>query len=60
MIDSLSSSDAGRTYAALAAMMQLRDEDMDEPLKQHILDHTLVRKIESNLFDPDDLSLIHI
>ena len=58
VIDSLSSSDAGRTYAALAAMMQLRDEDMDEPLKQHILDHTLVRKIESNLFDPDDI-LVH-
>ena len=58
MIDNLSASEADRTYASLAAMMQLKDEDLDEPLRQHILDHTLVRKIESNLFDPDNI-LVH-
>ena len=58
MIDNLSASEADRTYASLAAMMQLKDEDLDEPLRQHILDHTLIRKIESNLFDPDNI-LVH-
>ncbi|MEM7363587.1 MAG: beta-ketoacyl synthase [Pseudomonadota bacterium] len=58
VIDNLSASEADRTYASLAAMMQLKDEDMDDPLRQHILDHTLIRKIESNLFDPDDI-LVH-
>ena len=58
VIDNLSASEADRTYASLAAMMQLKDEDLDEPLRQHILDHTLIRKIESNLFDPDNI-LVH-
>ncbi|MBV1879895.1 MAG: beta-ketoacyl synthase [Pseudomonadales bacterium] len=48
VIDKLEQSTADATYQSLAALMNLPQVD-----KQFILDHTLVRKIEQNLFNPD-------
>ena len=42
-----------RTLASLATLMGL---DTAAGNEQHILDHTLVRRIESNHFDPDSVS----
>ena len=47
VIDKLSGSDADDTYRSLAALMN--QDSVDESF---IRNHTLVRKLESNLFDP--------
>jgi len=43
-----------RTLAALAALMQPRVGDADR--ERYILDHSLVRRVESQHFDPDSVS----
>ena len=53
VVDKLASADADATYQSLAALMKLKDQpNPDAAARQHILDHTLIRKIENNLFDP--------
>ncbi|MFT7245417.1 MAG: acetoacetyl-[acyl-carrier protein] synthase [Candidatus Azotimanducaceae bacterium] len=47
VIDKLGQDLADDTYASLAALMNLKSVD-----KNQILQHTLVRKLETNLFDP--------
>ncbi len=47
VVDRLDEARAESTYRSLAALMNLESID-----KKYILDHTLLRKIENNLFDP--------
>lgn len=56
VIDSLATDKAEKTFASLSTLMQ-RDKAMSESEKQYILDHTLVRKLETNLFDADAIRL---
>lgn len=52
VIDGLSQDKQDRTYRSLAELMRLDDRSGKESsTRSHILDHTLIRKIE--LFDPD-------
>jgi acetoacetyl-[acyl-carrier protein] synthase len=54
VIDGLAASDADPTWRALAQMMGVTDGgDPDAAQREHIRAHTLVRRIESNHFDPD-------
>jgi acetoacetyl-[acyl-carrier protein] synthase len=58
VVDSLDTATADQTYRSLAALMQL-DVDkghISEQHKQHILDHTLIRRVEKALFDPDNIA----
>jgi acetoacetyl-[acyl-carrier protein] synthase len=52
VIDRLHHSLADSTYKSLASLMNLATVD-----KQYILDHTLVRQIENNLFDPSSIRI---
>jgi acetoacetyl-[acyl-carrier protein] synthase len=56
VIDQLGAQQADETWQSLAALMTL-DGPMDEARKQFIRSHTLVRKIENNLFDPTNILL---
>ena len=56
VIDNLTADKADRTFASLSALMQ-RDGAMSDTEKQYILDHTLVRKLETNLFDAGAIRL---
>jgi acetoacetyl-[acyl-carrier protein] synthase len=56
VIDHLTTDKADRTFASLSALMQ-RDGAMSDSEKQYILDHTLVRKLETNLFDAGAIRL---
>jgi len=56
VIDQLGAQPADETWQSLAALMTL-DGQMDEARKQLIRSHTLVRKIENNLFDPANILL---
>jgi len=56
VIDNLTADKADRTFASLSALMQ-RDGAMNDSEKQYILDHTLVRKLETNLFDAGAIRL---
>jgi acetoacetyl-[acyl-carrier protein] synthase len=58
VIDALDSDKANRTYAALSALMQ-RDPDKagTESERQFMRDHSLIRKLEQNLFDADSILL---
>ncbi|HSG90855.1 MAG TPA: beta-ketoacyl synthase [Pseudomonadales bacterium] len=54
VIDALSTDDAAPTWRALASMMGLTDgADPDASQRAFILDHTLVRRIESRLMNVD-------
>lgn len=50
VIESLGAGDARETYASLAALMGLADAE-DAARRQYIRQHTLIRRIESSLFD---------
>ena len=50
VIDRLDQPLADDTYRSLAALMNLESVD-----KTYILNHTLIRKIENNLFDPESI-----
>lgn len=54
VIDQLGAQQAGETWQSLAALMAL-EGPVDEASKQFIRSHTLVRKIENNLFDPANI-----
>ena len=52
--DKLSAEHRATTYASLAALMNL---DPGTPDEEYINRHTLIRKIESHLFDPDAIGI---
>ncbi len=52
VIDQLNANLADETYRSLAALMNMKAVD-----KKHILSHTLVRKLETNLFDPQAIRI---
>lgn len=52
VIDRIDTSLADSTFQSLASLMNLQTVD-----KKYILDHTLVRKIETNLFDPSAIRI---
>jgi len=58
VVDSLDTATADQTYRSLAALMQLDvgKGHISEQHKQHILDHTLIRRVEKALFDPDNIA----
>lgn len=56
VIDALASEKQDRTFAALAALMGLRDHTSAQS-RQFMLDHTLIRRLETNLFDPANIHL---
>ena len=56
VIDALDSQRQDRTYAALAALMKLPAET-SEDTRQYVRDHTLIRRLETNLFDATSIPL---
>ena len=56
VIDALDSERQDRTYAALAALMKLPAET-SEDTRQYVRDHTLIRRLETNLFDATSIPL---
>jgi acetoacetyl-[acyl-carrier protein] synthase len=53
IFDALDNSTANRTLRSLAALMQLPIDDViGAEARQFILDHTLIRRIEADWFDP--------
>ena len=56
VIDKLGKQSRDRTYAALAALMYQPDSTAPAS-RQFMLDHTLVRRLETNLFDADSINL---
>jgi len=52
VIDRIDTALADSTYQSLASLMNLQAVD-----KEYILNHTLVRKIENNLFDPSAIRI---
>jgi len=57
VIDQLGTEMADNTWRSLAGLMQLTGP-LDEAQRHFIRQHTLVRKLENNLFDPTDI-LVH-
>ena len=56
VIDKLSGKSRDRTFASLAALMN-RDDSTSAEGRQWMLDHTLVRRLETNLFDATSIPL---
>ena len=56
VIDALETTKQERTYAALGALMNLGTPDSIAD-RQYLLDHTLIRKLESNLFNAESILL---
>lgn len=56
VIDKMSSAVQDKTFASLAALMNRTDSTSAEARKA-ILDHTLVRRLETNLFDANSIPL---
>src|SRR5690606_29823842 len=52
VFDRLSAASAERTLRSLSALMGKAGEPLDPALRQYILDHTLIRRIEPDWFDP--------
>lgn len=53
VVDKLKSQEADATWRALGSLMQLAPEmRLTDTGKQYMRDHSLIRKIEHNLFDP--------
>ena len=59
VIDRLSQADADQTYLSLASLMGLDvvGQELSPDRKAYIRDHTLIRKLEKNLFNPDTIRL---
>ena len=53
VIDAIDPASADDTYASLATLMNLDGDARDEALRQHMRDHTLIRRIEC--FDPESI-----
>ena len=51
VIDAIDEQSADDTYASLAGLMNVQGDSTDEAVRQHIRDHTLVRRIDC--FDPE-------
>ena len=56
VIDKLGTDAQDKTFASLAALMN-RDGSTSEEDRQFILDHTLIRRLETNLFDANNIPL---
>ncbi|MEH6557070.1 MAG: beta-ketoacyl synthase [Oceanicoccus sp.] len=58
VIDALDTATAAQTYTSLAALMQLDigSGAISDQHKQHMLDHTLIRRVEKALFDVDNIA----
>ena len=56
VIDKLSSESQDRTFASLAALMN-QDNSTAPDARQWIKDHTLIRRLETNLFDATSIPL---
>ena len=56
VIDDIGATERERTYAALSALMQ-RAQPSSDSERQSILQHTLIRKLEKNLFDSESILL---
>jgi len=56
VIDQLGSEEQDRTFASLAALMNRAGSSSAED-RQWILDHTLIRRLETNLFDANSIPL---
>ena len=52
VIDDIGAAERERTYAALSALMR-RAQPSSDSERQSILQHTLIRKLEKNLFDSE-------
>lgn len=57
VIDALSASKQDTTYRSLAAMMKLDVDTIDAQQQGYMRDHTLIRRIEQQLFDTSDIVL---
>ena len=53
VIDGIGAEAADDTYASLRALMNLEGDSADAAVRQHIREHTLIRRVEC--FDPDDI-----
>jgi acetoacetyl-[acyl-carrier protein] synthase len=54
VIDKLGAAEADKTWYALRQLMQMgHEQTMDDAQKQYMRDHTLIRRIEDNLFNVD-------
>lgn len=53
VLDALPEAKAERTLRSLAALMGMDPSQIDAASRQHIVDHTLIRRIESSAFDID-------
>jgi acetoacetyl-[acyl-carrier protein] synthase len=56
VIDRLNPETRDRTFQALAALMKMSDSSSDAS-RQFMLDHTLIRRLETNLFDAEKIHL---
>jgi acetoacetyl-[acyl-carrier protein] synthase len=56
VIDSLESDARDRTFSSLAALMNHNDSTSEEA-RDYILNHTLIRRLETNLFDANAIPL---
>ena len=56
VIDDIEATKRERTYASLAALMQ-RSKPCSDDERSSVLQHTLIRKLEKNLFDPESILL---
>lgn len=57
VIDALSANKQDTTYRSLAAMMKLDVNAIDTGQQDYIRDHTLIRRIEQQLFDTGDIAI---
>lgn len=56
VIDRLNPAARDRTFESLAALMKITDPQT-EASRQYMLDHTLIRRLETNLFDAENIHL---
>ena len=54
VVESLPEAAQARTFRSLASLMRLDGDPADAAVRQHILDHTLIRRIE--LWDPEQVT----
>ena len=57
VIDRLGDDARDRTFASLAALMNLDAAPTDKKIQQQILQQTLIRRLETNLFDANNIPL---
>ena len=57
VIENLDEDARARTFRSLAALMNLKASPTDKKTQQLILQNTLIRRLETNLFDADNIPL---